>query len=114
MTPAEFRRIAISLAGVEEREHMGHPDFRVAGKIFATLGYPDGRFGTIMLSPEDQAILVRISEVLREIVVPTNAALDLFDLTAISEELHDFQVDIRASIAPGGSDDSCGSGSTRS
>ena len=38
---------------------MGHPDFRVAGKIFATLGYPDARFGTIMVSPEDQTFLVR-------------------------------------------------------
>ena len=38
---------------------MGHPDFRVAGKIFATLGYPDDRFGTIMVSPEDQSIMVR-------------------------------------------------------
>lgn len=59
MTPNEFRRIALSLAGVEEREHVGHPDFRVRGKIFATLGYPDDRFGTLMLSPEDQSILVR-------------------------------------------------------
>jgi len=38
---------------------MGHPDFRVGGKIFATLGYPDGHFGTLMLSPEDQSVLVR-------------------------------------------------------
>jgi hypothetical protein len=59
MTPAEFRRIAISFAGVEEMKHVGHPDFRVSGKIFATLGYPDNRFGTIMVSPEDQALLVR-------------------------------------------------------
>jgi hypothetical protein len=59
MTSDRFRRIAVSLAGVEEREHMGHPDFRVGGKIFATLGYPDHDFGTVMLSPEDQSILVR-------------------------------------------------------
>jgi hypothetical protein len=59
MTPSAFRRIALSLAGVEEREHMGHPDFRVGGKIFATLGYPDDRFGTVMVSPEDQSILMR-------------------------------------------------------
>jgi hypothetical protein len=38
---------------------MGHPDFRVGGKIFATLGYPDRRHGTIMLSPHDQELLVR-------------------------------------------------------
>ena len=59
MTPDRFRRIALSLAGVEEREHMGHPDFRVGGKIFATLGHPNEQFGTLMLSPEDQSILVR-------------------------------------------------------
>jgi len=59
MTPAEFRRIALSLSDVEEKAHMGHPDFRVAGKIFATLGYPDDRFGTIMVSPQDQELLVR-------------------------------------------------------
>jgi hypothetical protein len=59
MTPDGFRRIALSLAGVEEREHMGHPDFRVGGKIFATLGYPDAGCGTVMVSAEDQSILVR-------------------------------------------------------
>jgi len=59
MTPDGFRRIALSFAGVEERQHMGHPDFRVGGKIFATLGYPDEKFGTVMISPEDQSILVR-------------------------------------------------------
>lgn len=59
MTAAEFRRLALSLAGAEERAHGGHPDFRVNGKIFATLGYPDEQFGTLVLSPEDQSLLVR-------------------------------------------------------
>ena len=59
MTPDAFRRIALSLAGAEEREHMGHPDFRVGGKIFATLGYPDAKFGTVMISLEDQSLLVQ-------------------------------------------------------
>jgi hypothetical protein len=59
MTAADFRRIALSFPGTSEASHMGHPDFRVAGKIFATLGYPDARFGTIMLSPADQDLLVR-------------------------------------------------------
>jgi hypothetical protein len=59
MTASEFRRIALSLEGAEEHAHMGHPDFRVAGKIFATLGYPNDGFGTLVLTPEDQAILVR-------------------------------------------------------
>ena len=38
---------------------MGHADFRVGGKIFASLGYPDARSGTIMLSPQDQDLLIR-------------------------------------------------------
>jgi hypothetical protein len=59
MTAKEFRRIALSFAGVQEGQHMSHPDFRVGGKVFATLGYPDDEFGTLMISPEDQSILVR-------------------------------------------------------
>jgi hypothetical protein len=53
-TPAAFRKIALSLPETEERQHMDHPDFRVAGKIFATLGYPDKTRGMVKLSPEDQ------------------------------------------------------------
>jgi len=41
VTPAASRRFALSLPETEERQHMNHPDFRVAGKIFARLGYPD-------------------------------------------------------------------------
>ena len=54
MTPKEFRQIALSLPETEERSHMDHPDFRVAGKVFATLGYPDKTRGMVKLSPEDQ------------------------------------------------------------
>jgi hypothetical protein len=59
MTPAEFRRMALSLPDVVEGAHMGHADFRVAGKIFATLGYPSDRFAVVMLSPQDQDLIVR-------------------------------------------------------
>jgi len=59
MTAAEFRRLALSLPDVIEASHMGHPDFRVGGKIFATLGYPNDRFGVVMLSPQDQDLIVR-------------------------------------------------------
>ncbi|MGH9497377.1 MAG: MmcQ/YjbR family DNA-binding protein [Candidatus Sulfotelmatobacter sp.] len=44
----------VSLPETEARPHMSHPDFRVAGKIFATLGYPDKTRGMVKLSPEDQ------------------------------------------------------------
>lgn len=54
MTAKDFRKIALSLPEVEERAHMNHPDFRVAGKIFATLGYPDKTRGMVKLSPEEQ------------------------------------------------------------
>ena len=54
MTPAAFRKIALELPETEERSHMSHPDFRVAGKIFATLGYPDKTRGMVKLAPEDQ------------------------------------------------------------
>lgn len=40
MTPNEFRELALSFAEVIESAHMHHPDFRVGGRIFATLGYP--------------------------------------------------------------------------
>ena len=59
MTPAEFRRLALSLPGTLEKAHMGHPDFRVGKKIFATLGYPDARHGTVMVKPHEQDLLVR-------------------------------------------------------
>jgi hypothetical protein len=54
MTANDFRKIALALPETEEHAHMNHPDFRVAGKIFATLGYPDKTRGMVKLSPEDQ------------------------------------------------------------
>ena len=54
MTPSEFRKLALSHPETEQGQHMNHPDFRVAGKIFATLGYPDKTRGMVKLSPEDQ------------------------------------------------------------
>lgn len=54
MTPNDFRKLALALPETEERVHMDHPDFRVAGKVFATLGYPDKYHGMVKLSPEDQ------------------------------------------------------------
>jgi hypothetical protein len=53
MTPEEFRRIALEMEGSAEGAHMGHPDFRANGKIFATL-YPDGQAGMVKLTPAQQ------------------------------------------------------------
>jgi hypothetical protein len=46
--------MALALPQTEEREHMNHPDFRVAGKIFATLAYPNKEFGMVKLTPAQQ------------------------------------------------------------
>jgi hypothetical protein len=58
-TPSDFRRIAFSLPQTEERKHMNHPDFRVAGKIFATLAYPDKQFAMVKLTPIQQEDFVK-------------------------------------------------------
>ena len=57
MTAEEFRRLALSFPEASEKAHMGHPDFRVRGKIFATLG-PDETWGMVKLTPEQQAVFV--------------------------------------------------------
>jgi hypothetical protein len=54
MTAKDFRQIALSLPETEQRSHMNHPDFRVAGKVFATLGYPDKTRAMVKLTPEEQ------------------------------------------------------------
>ena len=59
MTPADFRKIALSFPEASESAHMAHPDFRVDNKIFATLGYPDQEHGMVILPPEEQARFVK-------------------------------------------------------
>ena len=54
MTPDEFRRFALQLPEAVEQEHGRHPDFRVRGKVFATVGWPDGEWGVVKLTPEEQ------------------------------------------------------------
>jgi hypothetical protein len=67
MNADDFRRIALSLKGAEESSHMGKPDFRVGGRIFATLASADFGYGNLMLTPEQQAQFV---EELPEVFVP--------------------------------------------
>lgn len=62
MTAKGFRRIALGMNGASEGAHMGHPDFRVGGRIFATLGYPDGKWGMVALTPEQQETALRECE----------------------------------------------------
>ena len=54
MTPGEFRKLALQLPKTAECSHMQHPDFRVAGKIFATLAYPNQKWGMVKLTSEQQ------------------------------------------------------------
>lgn len=58
MTADDFRRIALSLEGAEEGSHMGSADFRVGGRIFATLASQQMGYGNLMLTPELQADFV--------------------------------------------------------
>ena len=57
MTPDDVRRLALSLPETREAAHMDHPDFRVGGKIFATL-WPDKGRAVVKLTPEQQDVLV--------------------------------------------------------
>ncbi|MBA2354143.1 MAG: MmcQ/YjbR family DNA-binding protein [Acidobacteria bacterium] len=58
MTASDFREIALSFDGAEEGSHMGAVDFRVGGRIFATLASVNEGFGNLMLTPEIQAEFV--------------------------------------------------------
>jgi hypothetical protein len=53
-----YRRLALAMPGAVESSHMGAPDFRINGKIFATLAYGQKGLGTLMLTPEQQAMFV--------------------------------------------------------
>lgn len=58
MNVEDFRRLALSLPGAEEGSHMGAADFRVGGRIFATLASQAQGYGNLMLTPEQQADFV--------------------------------------------------------
>jgi hypothetical protein len=57
MTPAAFRKLALSLDGAAEGAHGGHADFRACGKVFATMGYPDKEWAMVKLTPDQQRML---------------------------------------------------------
>ena len=58
MKAADFRRLALSLEGAEEGSHFGAADFRVGGRIFATLAAEKQGYGNLMITPEQQAAFV--------------------------------------------------------
>jgi hypothetical protein len=69
MDAKDFRRIALSLDGVEEGSHMGALDFRVGERIFATLAHEKQGYGNLMLTPEQQAAFV---EELPDVFLPVH------------------------------------------
>jgi len=70
MKAKDFRRIALGMSGAIERAHMGHPDFRANGKIFATL-HADMEFGMVKLTPEEQQTFMQAHP---DVFVPESGA----------------------------------------
>jgi hypothetical protein len=71
MTIDEFRKMALEIPNAVERSHMNHPDFRVAGRIFASLGVPDESWGMVKLTPEQQRTFI---EKAPEVFKPSSGA----------------------------------------
>jgi len=61
MTAKDFRKIVLSFPEAVESVHMSHPDFRVGGRIFATLGYPDENWAMVKLTVADQKDFVSLA-----------------------------------------------------
>lgn len=80
MNVADFRRIAVSLPGAEESSHMGRPDFRVDGRIFATLASAKQGYGNLMLTPEQQTAFV---EEMPEVFLPIPGGWGTMGMTHI-------------------------------
>ena len=58
MTATDFRRLALSLPDTAEGSHFDVEDFRVGGRIFATLAYQKTGCGVLLLTPEQQAGMI--------------------------------------------------------
>ena len=69
MTAGQFRRLALELPGARESAHHRHPDFRVGNRIFATLAYPNPKFGMVRLTPAQQAEVVGLAPEMFQLVV---------------------------------------------
>jgi hypothetical protein len=80
MNAKDFRRIALSLEGAEEGSHMGAVDFRVGGRIFATLASVKLGYGNLMLTSEQQAAFV---EELPEVFLPIHGGWGRMGMTHI-------------------------------
>lgn len=80
MTAEDFCRIALSFDGAEESSHMGVPDFRVGGHIFATLASQDDGFGNLKLTPELQQLVIAESP---EVFLPIKGGWGRMGMTHI-------------------------------
>ncbi|MFZ3343206.1 MAG: MmcQ/YjbR family DNA-binding protein [Terriglobales bacterium] len=69
MTVDDFRRIALTMEGAEEGSHMGAADFRIGGRIFATLASAKLGYGNLMLNAEQQSAFV---EEMPEVFLPVH------------------------------------------
>src|SRR5262245_57216312 len=59
MTADDFRKMALEIPGAVEQSHMEHPDFRLYGKVFASLGAPDDHWGMVKLTPTQQSAFLK-------------------------------------------------------
>ena len=80
MTAEEFRQLALGFSGATEGSHMGHPDFRAHGRVFATLGYPDDESGMVKLPPEDQKRVIGLHP---QVFTPAKGAWGLHGSTIV-------------------------------
>jgi hypothetical protein len=85
MNAEDFRRIALGMADAVEGAHMDHPDFRVNGRIFATI-HPDHRYGMVKLTPDQQERFVREH---RAMFAPENGAWGRQGCTSVRLEAAD-------------------------
>jgi hypothetical protein len=65
MTIEEFRKMALGIPKAVELSHMNHPDFRVNGRIFASLGVPDEKWGMVKLTSEQQRGFIEKADVFK-------------------------------------------------
>lgn len=80
MTAADFKRIALSFDGAEEGSHMGAVDFRVGGRVFATLASVKDGYGNLMITPEMQAAFIEDAP---ELFVPIHGGWGRMGMTHI-------------------------------
>ena len=80
MNARDFRRIALSLKGAEESSHMSQPDFRVGGRIFATLASQHLGYGNLMLTLEQQQMFI---EEMPDVFLPIHGGWGRMGMTHI-------------------------------